>query len=174
MGRKRSDLAAIRAQFPSVDNLDWQKVFKADIELHAKVWRDILKYDQAGEGRPGPRPALDIKPAVKRFFQLTDDDFSMESFPEALRLISGNMSVRKIAERTGLDRNTVHRLMKREIEPDNYEMELVATAFGRLPSYFLEYRIGYILMFMQKHMMKYPESSVAPYLRIRNALGRKK
>lgn len=174
MTRRRSDLTAIRSQFPSVDQLDWEKAFEVDIDLYGKVWKDILKYDLAGEGRPGPRPALEIGPAIKRFMQLTDDDFTMRPFREAVGLISNNMSVRKLSSRTGLDRNTVHRLMKGTIEPDNYEMEVVAAAFGRLPSFFLEYRIGYILSMIHVHMMRYPESSVGPYLRIRNALGRKK
>lgn len=173
MGRKRSDLAAIRSQFPSVDTLDWKKAFTADIDLFGRMWKDILKFDQAGEGRPGPRPALDPSTAYLRFRQLSEGEYSMLPFREAVRLLAPRTSIRRIAEKTGLDRNLVHRLMKGQVEPDNYEMELFAAAFGRRPSYFLEYRIGFILMLVHEHMMQYPESSVGPYVKVRDALGKK-
>lgn len=174
MGRKRRDLASIRDQFPSIDNLDWEKVFREDTELYGRIWRDILKFDQAGEGRPGPRPALEADRAFKRYLQLSDDDFSMLSFAEAVKLISGNLSIRKLADKTGLDRNLIHRLMKGLDEPDCFEMEIVAAAFGRRPSYFLEYRVGYILTMVHAHMLKYPESSVGPYLKVRDKMGGEK
>lgn len=173
MGKKRSDLSAIRAQFPSIDTINWEKVFREDTELYGRVWKDILKYDQAGEGRPGPRPALDPEKASKRYLQLTDDDFTMLPFQEALKNISDGMSIRKLAVRTGLDKNLVFHLVTGRREPDAYEMELFATVFGRRPSYFLEYRIGYVLAMVHAHMSKYPESSVSPFIKIRDKLGKK-
>lgn len=170
MGRKRKDLSAIRSQFPSIDNLDWEKAFRDDTELYGRVWRDILKFDQAGEGRPGPRPALNQETAFKRYLQLTDEDFTMLPFSEAVKLLSGNMSSRKLAAKTGLDRNLIQRLLANQDEPDSYELEIFATAFGRRPSYFLEYRIGYVLSMVHAHMVKYPESSVGPYLKVRDKI----
>ncbi len=172
MGRKRNDLAAIRAQFPSIDNLDWERAFREDTELYGRVWKDILKLDQAGEGRPGPRPPLDPQKANIRYLQLTGDDFSFEPFPDAFRTLLGSESVRKFSDRSGLDRNLVARLLRREIEPDNYEMEVIAGALGKLPSHFLEYRIGYVLLMVHAHMTKHPESSVGPYNKVRKALDR--
>lgn len=173
MAKKRKDLTAIKAQFPSIDNLDWERAFREDTTLYGRVWRDILKFDQAGEGRPGPRPALDQERAFKRYLQLTDDDFTMLPFREAVRSLSNNMSVRKLAELTGLDRNLIQRLLSGHDEPDAYEIEIMASAFGRRPSYFLEYRIGFILSMVHSHMMKFPESSVGPFLKVRDNLGKK-
>lgn len=173
MGRKRNDLSAIRAQFPSIDNLDWERAFRQDNELYGRVWKDILKFDQAGEGRPGPRPALDPTAANARYLQLTGEDFGFQPFPQAFRTLAGRDSIRKISEKTGLDRNLVARLLKGDVEPDNYEMEIVATAYGKLPSFFLEYRIGYVLMMVHAHMLKYPESSVSPFTKVRDRLKRK-
>jgi hypothetical protein len=173
MGRKRNDLAAIRAQFPSIDNLDWERAFRLDTELYGRVWKDILKADQVAEGRPGPRPPLDLEKASKRYLQLTGEDYVFTPFKEAFRDMIGSDSIRKVSSNTGLDRNLVARLLSGDVEPDNYEMEVIATAYGRRPSYFLEYRIGYVLMMVHAHMMKYPESSVSPYVKVRDRLGKK-
>lgn len=172
MARKRTDLSAIKAQFPSIDDLDWSKLFHQDIELYARVWRDILKFDQAGQGRPGPRPALDPHAGWKRFMQLTEDDYSMLPFPEAMRLISNNATIREIVTATGIGRNTIHRLMSGKMEPDAFELEACALAYGRRPAYFLEYRISFILRMVYAHMRKFPESSVGPYKKVRDALNK--
>lgn len=172
MSRKRHDLSAIRAQFPSIDGLDWEKAFREDTELYGRFWKDILKFDQAGEGRPGPRPALDPSKANQRYLQLTGEDYVFLPFKDAFRDLIGNTSIRKVCAHTGLDRNLVHRLLRGEAEPDNYEMEIIATAYGKRPSFFLEYRIGFCLMMVHTHMIKYPESSVGPYVKVRDRLGR--
>lgn len=168
MGRKRTDLSGIIDQFPAVKNLDWFKVFNQDPDLYGRVWKDILKFDQAGEGRPGPRPALDPHSAFKRWQQLTEDDYTTEPFVEALKTISKGATIRSIAEATGLDRTTVFRLTSGKIQPDSYEMEVCALAYGRRPAYFIEWRIAFIMKMLYQHMMKYPESSVGPYRRLRD------
>lgn len=173
MTRKQSVLAKIREQFPSIDHLDWVEAFRRDGELYGNIWHDILKQDQAQDGRPGPRPALSRGLAETRFAQLNDEDFSMEEFPAALKSLGGNASVRQLASKTGLDRNLIYRLQTGEKSPDNYEMEVIATSFGRRPSFFLEYRIGYVLAMIHEHMLKYPESSVGPYRKVRDAIHRK-
>lgn len=173
MGRKSGNLEAIRAQFPSLNSLDWEKAFREDTELYGRVWRDILKVDQAVVGRPGPRPALDPQKAGQRYLQLTDDDFTMEPFAKAVRVLSKGMSLRRLAALTGLNKDLLHQLTLGKRQPDSYELEIVATAFGRRPSYFLEYRIGYVLSMVHAHMLKYPESSVGPYLKVRDKLGKK-
>lgn len=170
MGRKRSDLAAIRAQYPAISNLEWERAFREDNELYGRVWNDILKFDQAGEGRPGPRPALDKAVARLRYLQLTDDDFTFLVFHEALGHLARGMSIRKLSDFTGLDTTLIYRLLKGKKEPDAYEMEIIATAFGRRPSYFLEYRIGYVLAMVHAHMKKYPESSVGPFIKVRDKM----
>lgn len=172
MGRRSGDLSKIKEQFPSIDSLDWVEVFRRDGELYGNIWHDILKQDQATGGKPGPRPALSRGQAQFRYLQLQDEDYSMDPFHETVKRISGGMSIRKLAAKTGLDRNLIHRLMTAEIMPDNYEMEVVAGAFGRRPAYFLEYRIGYVLSMIHTHMMKYPESSVGPYMKVRDAIHR--
>lgn len=172
MGRKkRSDLTVIRSQFPSIDNLDWARVFRDDPEVWGRVYRDILKYDQAPDGRPGPRPALDPVRALSRLHQLTDNEFTMLPFREALKILSKNMPVRQMANKTGLERNVIQRILSGTRQPDNYEIRTIAAAFNLKPSYFVEYRIAFILLMMNEHMMRYPESSVPAFLKVRDAIG---
>lgn len=174
MARKRTDLSGIIDQFPAVKNLNWFQVFSQDPELYGRVWNDILKFDLSGEGRPGPRPSLATGEAravaFKRWQQLTEDDYTIEPFVEALKTISHNATIRSIADATGLDRTTVFRLMSGKMEPDSYEMEVCALAYGRRPAYFIEWRIAFILKMLYQHMMKYPESSVGPYRRLRDVV----
>lgn len=170
MGRRSDQFEAIHAQFPSIRQLDWAKVFAMDLGLWALVWRDVMKQDQAESGRPGPRPSLDPKKGTKRFLQMTGEDYTMLPFPEAIRILSRNASVRALAAQTGIERNTIHRLLTGSIQPDLYEMEQAAKAFGKHPSYFLEYRISTILAFLHAHMLNAPESSVTAYNRVNKAL----
>src|SRR5258707_136563 len=56
----------IVGRFPTVETVDWEIALERDIDLYARVIRDILKWEQAVPGRPGPRPALDTNSAIRR------------------------------------------------------------------------------------------------------------
>lgn len=156
----------IRERFPSTFKLDWNKAFSDDLDLFARVLRDILKLEQALPGRPGPRPSLDVAVATRRLQQFLGKDFTIEAFPEAFRILAGTRSIRHLAAKTGLDRNHIHRLLNGTMEPDAFALSAVAKAFGKSPSYFLEYRIAYIGAAMVSRLEWSPETTIDLYRKL--------
>src|SRR5688500_1790328 len=134
----------IAEKFPDTKDFNWKKAFDNDLDLFARIIRDILKLDQAQPGRPGPRPSIDYGDGVRRLRQFMGQDYALLPFHEAFRILAGDRSVRSLASKLGIDRNQVHRLLTGKVYPGLYDIEVVAKAFGKHPSYFLEYRIQYI------------------------------
>lgn len=156
----------ITEQFPSVRDLDWGKAFDNDIDLFGRIIRDILKVEQPQSGRPGPRLALDYDDGIKRLNQIMGEDYTTEPFVLAFERLVGNRSIRQLASKTGLDRNTVFRLLKGKRYPDPYLMETIAKAFSKHPSYFLEYRLHFISGALEGKMKTAPESTINIYRKI--------
>ncbi len=153
----------IKKQFPSVTNLNWDRALERDMDMFGRVLRDILKLEQASPGRPGPRPSLDMPAATRRLNQLMGNDFTMLPFNEAFQVLCGDRSVRHVASMTGLNRNTVQRLLKGDITPDGFEMAVVAETFGKHPSYFHEWRILYITNAIVSRLEYSPDTGIDIY-----------
>lgn len=156
----------IRQRFPEVENLDWKSALSKDDGLFARVLRDMLKLEQAVPGRSGPRPSLDQDDASDRLDRLFGRDFTHEPFPEALKKLTKGASIRAIADRSGLNRNVVYRLMTGEMEPDGFHLTQIAEAWNKHPSYFLEWRILYITKAFASRLEWSPEASVSVYLEL--------
>jgi transcriptional regulator with XRE-family HTH domain len=156
----------IRNRFPEVTDLDWKAALTKDDGLFARVLRDMLKLEQAIPGRSGPRPSLDQVDASDRLDRLFGRDFTQDPFPEALKKLTKNASIRAIADRTGLNRNVVYRLMTGEMEPDGFHLTQIAEAWNKHPSYFLEWRLLYITKAITSRLEWNPEASVAIYLEL--------
>lgn len=156
----------IVARFPTVKTLDWAAALDKDIDLFGRIIRDVLKLEQAVPGRPGPRPSLETNSAIRRMQQLLGNDFTLEPFHVALTNLRGERSVRAMAHKCNLDRNTLYRLMHGTLEPDGFHMRMVAEGFNRHPSYFLEWRILYIVASLVRRFEWSPETSVAMFRRL--------
>lgn len=159
----------IKDQFPSYDSLNWEAAFRADVGLLGLIIKEVLKSDQSSLGRPGPRPTLDPKRSVERYNQFIGDDFSYLPMSETLDFLKGKLSVRGLAAKTGLDFNKIYRLLAGTSSPDVASMQSIAKAFGKHPSYFLEYRVLYILGAIEQEIVKSPESTATLYLKLKNA-----
>lgn len=160
--------ALILSQFDSVEKLRWRKAFESDIDLFARLVKDILKLDQAQPGRPGPRPALDYKEGVARLKQYMGQDYALDPFPESLKNLANGRSIRAVARKSGLSKNHIHRLLTGELEPDAYAMSRIAEAFGKHPSYFPEWRDFWITNALVHRLRDHPESSIALYRRFKD------
>lgn len=150
----------IRDRFPSVDKLDWTAALDRDQDLFARIIRDILKLEQAVPGRPGPRPSLDVYPATRRMMQLFGKDFALLPFAQALKALAGDRSMRHLSNKTTLDKSHLNRLLLGQREPDGYDMRMCAQAFGKHPSYFVEWRLLYIIAAVTRRLEWSPETSV--------------
>lgn len=166
----RKDYSAIKQQYPSIENLDWEKAFKEDVELFGRVLRDVIRHTGERNGRPGPRPVLEPKDASEKLRQILEEDYTLLPLREVVPILSRQASIRKLAIATGLDRNLVHKIMSGRIMPDDYEIRAFAKAFNKPPAFFLEYRIGYVLSGLHAHMEKYPESSIRAYTLARDGV----
>lgn len=158
--------ALIKERFPTVSSFDWNTALDRDINLFGQLLRDILKLEQAVPGRPGPRPSLDVTEATKRMRQILGDDFTIEPFPKALKALAGPLSIRALANHTKLNKDCIHRLLKGETEPDGYLMRMCAQAFGKHPSYFLEWRILYITQTIVSRLEWSPETTIGMYTQL--------
>lgn len=156
----------IEKEFPGTRSLDWKRAFDSDVSLMGRIIRDILKLDSVVPGRPGPRPQLDEETAQLRWRQLIGQDYSTLPFVDAFGLLMGERSIRHVASICGLDRNLIFRLKKGEVEPGSYELEAIAKAFKRDPSYFCEYRRLVIGKSVLSKLEAHPEGSIAIYRRL--------
>lgn len=160
----------IKKQFPSIDRLDWQAVFKQDPAVAGKIINDILKADVAEPGRPGKRPSLDNTEARIRVNQIRDDDYTVEAFHRAATLLKGDRSIRHFSNTTGINKDVLVKLLKGSMEPTIEHMEKMAKGVKRHPSYFLEYRIAYVTKILVERMNQYPEASIVQYTRVRDTM----
>lgn len=159
-------LELIQEQFPTSLRLDWHQAFE-DVDLFGRILRDILKVDQSEPGRSGPRPVLDRKKAQQRLRQFMGRDFSEFPFQEAFRTLAAGRSVRQLATKTGIDRNMIQKLLTGQKDPDLYFLEEIAKAFDKHPSYFLEYRMAFVIGALSEKMAASPEITVDLYKRLR-------
>lgn len=163
-------VSLIKEQFPATAHLDWKRAFDQDMDLFARLLRDILKLDQAQPGRPGPRPALDYETGVQRLRQYMGEDYSVLPFGEAFKILSAGRSIRNLAAKTGLDRNQVHRLLTGQIDPDVYSMTQVAKSFNKHASYFLEYRTLVITNAILGRLEYSPETTIGMYRKLQESV----
>jgi transcriptional regulator with XRE-family HTH domain len=90
----------------------------------------------------------------------------MLPFHEAFQVLAGGRSLRHVASMTGLNRNTVYRLMKGDSQPDGFEMAVVAETFGKHPSYFAEWRILYITNAFVSRLEYSPDTAIDIYRKL--------
>lgn len=158
--------ALIKQYFPASVVYDWRKAFQnQDDPIYARIIRDILENDQKGDGK-GPRPPFDPEKARARLRQFSGDDYTALPFVDAFRNLAGQRSIRHLQHKLDMSRGTVWKLKQGLKEPDLWTLERVADAFHKHPSYFVEYRIYYILGALGDQMDMAPEMTVDLYRRL--------
>jgi len=162
---------AIKKRFPATASYDWRKAFADDIELFGRIVRDILKFERAAPGRPGPRPALEEDIARRKVRQYLGQDYSELPFKDAFAALKGDRSIRNLAQKCGLEKSMTLRLLQGKVEPDGYILTQVAEAFGKSPSYFLEWRLAYIVNAIVERIQDVPEANIGLYRKLRREDG---
>jgi DNA-binding phage protein len=167
VGTKAAErMRLIRKEFPVVYELDWKRAFDQDLDLFARVVRDILKLDQAVPGKPGPRLDPEYDRALVHLRQLMGQDYTMLSFVEAFGVLADGRSLTQLARKVGLSRTQVRRLRMGWKVPSLYEMSQIADAYGKHASFFVEYRIAYITGALATRLASAPESSIGLYRKL--------
>lgn len=157
----------ISKTFPSTVNLDYDKVFRIDPAVMGRVIADMQKMEAQSTGRPGKRPAVSKEDAALYLTQYENNDYTIHKFSEAFKFLKGTKSIRGMAAKCGLTATMVQRLLDGKADPTAEVMEQIARAFKKHPSFFVEYRVQYVVGMMAMRMEAIPESSIVPYLKLR-------
>lgn len=127
-------------------------------EVIARLLRDLLSIDNV-EVRRGQRPRLDVDEGRRLLNELRGQDYTVDPFHVAFRALAGGRSLENLKRRTGMSRANLSRLLTRQKEPRVDEMEAVAEAFGKRPTYFAEYRTAMFTAIVRRHLTADPDRS---------------
>jgi transcriptional regulator with XRE-family HTH domain len=165
----------IEAQFPSVrPDFDWYEALESP-ELLGKFLHDLANIGWEKPVRRGQRARLARDEGLVRIAALFEGgaslsglhaesagEASMESFVDAFTELVAERghSLSRIAELTGISRSEIHRLQRGERAPTGYDMECIARAYGKEPTFFVEYRVGLLTMALLERLQAAPELTV--------------
>lgn len=156
----------IKTTYPEVLDVDWSSVFSKDPDAFTKLLGEVVKSEGRGS-KPGKRPQLKRPEAEIKLAKISASDFSEHDFYTTFKNMCGDRSLMHIATKTGLSKSYVQRLLNRSNNPSLEAMEQIARAFGREPSYFIEYRNAHILGMLNAFLTSSPETSAAWYMRLK-------
>lgn len=159
--------AEISKNFKSVERLNWEKVFNDDPEILGSIINDILKLNVPSKGRPGKRPSLQEDQAREMFSTLMGENFTEEPFHVAFRKLSAPASIRELATTFGLDKMLIHRLLNNRQAPTLEQMEQIAVHYHKEPSFFVEWRVAYVVSYLDTLIRQNPDLSVALFKRLK-------
>lgn len=158
----------IYKEVPETEAVDWERVFREDPKILGNIVNDIIKVSVSKRGRPGKRSASSEEDVTADLRKLTGSDFSELPFSAALRVAMGSKSLRQTAMLAGLDKMTVHRLLNDEGKPATaVQMEMLAGALKKDPSYFVEYRAAYVCQALFKMLCDNSESAAVFYKKLK-------
>lgn len=145
-----------------------------DTALLLSIYSDILKIGWDVQTRRGERGPLDPILGAARHVTLQAGragTASLEPFAVAFNKLRGARSLSHLAYRTGLSRSKTDRLLRGVMAPTPEEMEAVAAAFGKHPTYFLEYRVHLVTAALARQLLERPEMSVHAAARLGVAMS---
>ena len=157
----------IQREHPDALDTNWDNIIQKDPDLFARIIGDVVKSSSSGS-RPGKRPNLENKEAYAIYSKLAGEDFSDRDFLTSFKALIGDRSLRSVSNKTGLSVTFIHQVLNEQKYPSYETMKKIALGFKKDPSYFMEYRIGYILGAFEKYLTSAPETSASWYLKLRN------
>lgn len=161
-------VARIHSDIPATKNVNWEALFRNDPKILGDIVNDIIKISVSQRGRPGKRSAGSEADVAADLRKLTNTDYAEVPFPEALRYAMGSRSLRQTALLSGIDKMTVHRLLKGEGAPVTMsQMEAFAAALKKDPSYFIEYRATFVCSVLYDMLCENNESAVVFYKKLK-------
>lgn len=158
-------LKNVKAQYPDILTEDWDALLRKDSDIFAKLLGDVLKF-KGKKSVPGKRPNLTREEGEKRLAKMANEDFAEGQFKDAFRALTANRSIRSVANKTGLGKSYVQRLLSGDQSPSYAAIETIAKAYGKHPSYFLEYRVARVLVVIENLLSSSPETATSWYLKV--------
>ena len=153
-------LYKLREQYPEVRNIDWARILQSEPEVFRSIAGDVAKSN-------APKKSKTTHAANSQgLAQLTNVDYSELCFLDALEILWGDRSISDMVYKTGISRQLIYNMKRGLREPTFEEMEQIARAFGKDPSFFLEYRIGKALAAIDVFLQRSPETATAWYIKV--------
>lgn len=152
----------VEDRFPCV-KLDGEEIFARDDVLFA-VLRSIYTI-----GEVTGRSELSWEDAIRVHRELGGDEYTELPFGQAFeRLAKARQnSMSAVARKTGIPKTKVFRLMREQDKPEVHEIVTVASAYNKLPEYFLEYRVEYIVATVTSRLMQMaPETTYGIFRKV--------
>lgn len=155
-----------RKRFPTHSTFDWKGHFDEDADLFGALIRDMLRLGAERKHTWGPRDMPEEDEARSLLRQWRGEDYSLFPFAETFAAMTEELSQRQVSHKTGLERTMIRRLLDGRVEPDRLTLEMIAKAFKKQPSFFMEYRMLYVANSIVARMQQWPESSISVYRKL--------
>ena len=148
----QAKIIGLKEKFPQVENIDWSEVIRKNPDVLENIVSGIVKTE-------GSRRKVDRRDANRRMDAIYDVGDSERPFKESFAILCSKESIRKTAAKIEVSPAHVYNLKEGRAEPTLEIMERIAIAYNYNPSYFLEYRIHYVLESISCFLMKNPETA---------------
>lgn len=153
-------LGEIKDEFPHTAKIDWGKIFAEEPDIFRSLVGGLTK-----------STSKNISSPIQKLHKISGEDYAEVDFTTAFNFLWGENTIATMVKKTGLSTAIVYALKQGNRQPSIHEMEVIAKAFGRNPSYFLEYRMCKIFASIEAYIRESPEPSVVWYTKILNAEG---
>lgn len=145
-------IVGLKEEIPALQEINWSEVINKNPDVLEGIVSGMMKVD-------GKRRRISREDGARRLNQVYSQDYSERPFRESFGIICGKDSLRTTASKTGISYSHVFQLKSGNASPTIEMMENIAIAYNREPSYFLEYRIHFVLESMSSFLMKNPETA---------------
>lgn len=159
----QSKIVSLKDKFPQLNNIDWSDVIRKNPDVLENIVSDIVKVE-------GQRRKVDRSDGTRRINAIYNIDYSEKEFRDSFAILSSNESIRKIASKINVSPAHVYNLREGRAQPTLEIMEQIAFAYNRDPSYFLEYRIHFVLESISSFLTKNPETATAWFSKATNSM----
>ncbi len=159
----QAKIISLKDKFPQLENIDWSDVIRKNPDILENIVSDIVKTE-------GSRRKIDRRDGNRRMNAIYNTDHSERAFKDSFTILSTNESIRKTAAKIEASPAHVYNLKEGKAEPTIEIMERIAFAYNRDPSYFLEYRVHYVLQSISCFLMKNPETASAWFCKATNGI----
>lgn len=162
-------LSDVRRDWPSTEHNQAQILDAiADYDLLGRVMRDVLRvgYEAPRRGQRSPLEWSDGQARLRSLAAERSGLASNESFAAAFARLADGHSIEAMADVTGMGIAQLDCLLDGRHAPTDDEMVQIATAFGKPPTYFLEYRIQFICATLATNLAASPERTIDLLVRL--------
>jgi transcriptional regulator with XRE-family HTH domain len=154
-------IAAAHAAYPTtaggIDRDVTSRVVNGE-EIMTRLLRDLIAVDNV-ESRRGDRAVPDAEEGRRLLSDLRGEDYTVLPFPNALRALAGTKTVTQLCRITNLSRGNMARILNSQKAPTVDEIQAIAAAFGKRPTYFAEYRTALFAALVYHQLEANPDRS---------------